>query len=416
VARPPKPRAFRKAVYVGGPVGRKLVADTELAVDLDVTPDKLPAALKTARLVIVGEGVAGRLRPHMFALRDFVHAGGLVFSLPKRPQELRAGWLPFAAPTRRLRAHRIGTGPIAHRAFRGLGPADLHWRDFGNFDVFAARGHWPGARRLGQGFFLWMSGRSREGGWLLSQADPGAFSDERAGLVELPPFPVSYYGTPLGPRRVSKPWLRYTRQRMDRMYALILANLGAAPGAALRRRMTQFVSGPKLVPLAGLQTAGPYPGAGFDTVLPPEPGWAKRNPGKPRPKVQWRPAADAGTRLRGFSPNQVAYFRAAVRADRPVRVPLRLHAGSGTDVAVWCNARRVLQRFRQDGYWGFAAAEAVLSLRKGANEVLIKVRGKPSLVAYVGQAPDARLGERGADLLYRDPRRFGDDPYYWIPW
>ena len=416
VTAPPEPRAFRKAVYVGGPVGRKLVADTELAVDLDVTPDELPEALKTARLVIVGEGVGGRLRPYMWALRDFVHAGGLVFSLPKRPEELRAGWLPFAAPTRRLGAHRVGVGPIAHRAFRGLGPADFHWRDFGSFDVFTAGGQWQGARRLGNGFFLWMPGRSREGGWLLSQADPGAFSDERAGLVELRPFPVSYYGTPLGPRRASKPWLRYTRQRTDRMYAQILANLGAAPGSALRRRMTQFVSGPKLVPLEGLQMAGPYPGAGFDTVLPPEPGWADRSPGKPRPKVLWKPAADLATRRDGPGPDQVVYFRAALHADRDVRVPLRLHADTGADVAVWCDGRRVLRRFRQDGYWGFAAGEVMLSLRKGDNEVRIKVRGEPSLVVYVGQVPDARLGERGADLLYRDPRRFGDDPYYWIPW
>ena len=55
-----------------------------------------------------------------------------------------------------------------------------------------------------------------------------------------------------------------------------------------------------------------------------------------------------------------------------------------------------------------------MKLNPGRNELLIKC-GHTELQAAVQGAPDPQLGN-DADILYRDPIRFGDDPYAWFPW
>jgi len=405
----------RQAAYIGGPAGRKLVADTLLRVDLNGRVDNPPKN----GLLVVGEGVADDLAAHAEDLQQFVKSGGRVLSLPKSPQELNAGWLPFRMRTERRKAHRAGTEPIDGLPFRGLGPADFHWRDIAEFDVFTADGQAEGARVLGDGFFL--TKQQGRGGWVLSQADPAPFSVEKAGTVDLlAVFPASWYTDRKNTRSVPKPWLRRTHQRFDRMYAQIIANLGAGPGADLCRRLTQFVAPPKFAPLDGWQYAGPYENANFDKLLPPEPGWNEQDPNQPAPVAAWQAAETDGLSIQApdwpsIGKPSVTYFRTFIDSDRDATVPMRFSPGWSADAAVWCNDEAV-ERFKNEGWGPRWAIEAELRLKKGRNELLLKVHGRPRLEVVVQQLPDPRLGDAGADLFYRDPLRYGDDPYAWFPW
>jgi len=84
---------------------------------------------------------------------------------------------------------------------------------------------------------------------------------------------------------------------------------------------------------------------------------------------------------------------------------------SGT---VWFNGQR-LADVGPNRWCPRLAIESVVTLKPGHNELLIKCGRTEAQVAVQGP-PDPRLGTDGADLLYRDPIRFGDDPFAWFPW
>ena len=402
--------AFRKAIYVGGPIGRKLVGDSLLDANLDGKLDALPEG----GLVIIGEGASDQLKANAARLRSFVDAGGWVFSLPKTPAELNSGWIPFEPKTERRRAHRAGVEPIALAPFRGMGPADFHWRDIAEFDVFTPAGQGSDVQVVGDGFFLLKPGANGRGGWLFSQADPAPYSVENAGTVELPStFPISR-NEMNKKRQVPKPWLAYTRQRTDRMYAQIIANLGAGPGDELTKRVLQFVALPQFVTPSSWEMTGPYSDTTFEAVQPPEPGQPA-----PAAAIEWRPVELLNNVLtpKDFanSAKQVVFYRTTVDADHEASVPIRFNPKFETSVAAWCNGQLV-QSFKAQGWGPRWAIENIVGLKKGRNDFLFKVHGDPRMPVVIQQVPDTRLGERGTDLLYRDPQRYGDDPFVWFAW
>jgi len=420
VCSPPSAAAGR-AVYVGGPRGRALVENTLLDVSLAVSGEELPEALAGAGVVIVGEGLTNAPGMLKRELSRVVRRGGWVVSLPKTPDELNAGWQPFRLRTERRKAHRAGVDMIDAPPFAGLGPADFHWRDVGEFDVFVQSGQPRRAAVLGDGFFLVLANRRGKGGWLFSQADPSVFSEEAAGTVRLhETFPISWRSDTTKTVDVPKPWLRETRHRMARMYAQLLANLGAGPSERLRARMIRFTGEPRFVPLTGWASAGPFPNATLDDVLYPDPEWKSVNPGRERPDITWHAPSTEGVSCyepgwKSADRGSVTYFRATLESGRETARLVRFHPWRRSDIAVWCNGVQVF-RHEDEGRGPRWAFEIEIPCRRGNNELVFKVRGVPRVAACAMGLPRPALTGFGADLLYSGPRRYGDDPYAWFPW
>jgi beta-galactosidase len=438
----PEPNRFRRAIYVGGPVGRKLVTDTLLDVRCDVTWPELPALLQNAGLLIIGEGASASLIPLKDDLVRFVSEGGFILSLPKSADELNTGWLPFAVRTEQRRAHCAGMESIDLPAFRGLGPADFHWRDIGSFTVFTKRGQPKGTQVVGDGFFLWANGDSypfhaqnkraqqnpgekgncpHGGAWLLCQADPAVYAEENAGTVELEVQPSGFvFADDAQKHLVPKPWLRYTRQRMDRMYAQIIANLGAAPAAEVGERLIQFIAPPDFISLSDWEYTQPSAQGDFDTLMPPQPEWLAQHPGEPMPSMAWRRpfARDFDQRAANIEwsgRTGIAFFRATYASPRAGEVAIRCRHSGTARIGIWCNGT-LLARYKGDvSRWRWAH-ECFAPLREGRNDFLVKIQGPAWVEFGLLPLPDARLGARGVNLFYRDPQLYGDDAYAWYPW
>ena len=409
----------RSATYVGGPKGRALVSRLGLDVDLDASPDRLPER----GLLIAGEGVKGSQLDAQ-KLVAFTQSGGYIVALPRPAEEFRTGWLPLAVKTERRNAHRAGTGsitppPIRHvhlndavpppdeyremlnDPLRALGPADFHWRDIAEFEVFA------GNDSSNDGFFLQLSsagmpgeGTGPGGGWILCQADPAAF--ENTGTVSLRaewPAP-GWSDQPDRMVDVPKPWLRPSLQRMDRMYSQILANLGAGPSDALAERVLSFIPPPRFRPPKTWQVAATK--EKDDKWLPAE----------------WRTMA--GAMKLGFAGTLdfdagTAHARTMITADRASDVPMRVRFGWGVKTAdILLNGKSVFA-LRKNQWCPRPGNEIILPLRPGENELLVKMVGKFDVQLAVREIPDRRL-DGNEDILYRDPARLGDDPYAWFAW
>jgi beta-galactosidase len=412
IARTPTRPANRQAVYIGGPQGQAFVARLQLDVDLKGSVRRLPLDA----VVILGEVAATDARTTRRALDRFVESGGCVLSLPKTQTALDA-LLPFTVGTQRRSAHRVDdAASVIATIGDGLGPADLHWRDFGTFDLFTAAGQPPGARVLGQGFFLQVP--QGKGRWLLSQVDPQPFEDAVAGTVSLlAEWPEPGYSND-GSRKADlpKPWLRLTRQRIDRLYAQLIANLGVDSSPALVRRMMTCVADPELRPPAAWQVSGPIRCS--DRPVDPEPEWRAAHTNE-LSTVAWQEAPGGWTPSIPYRDDDFgcAYYARTIMTsslDHEVEVPVRYKASFHTSATVWFNGRR-LADLGPNRWCPRLATESVVTLKPGRNELLIRC-GRTEIQAAVQDAPDVRLGPAGADLLYRDPVRFGDDPYAWFPW
>jgi len=438
----PAPNGFRRTIYVGGPAGRKLVTETLLDVRRDVTWSELPAQLREAGLLIIGEGASASLLPLKEDLARFVNDGGFILSLPKSGQELDAGWLPFAPRTEQRRAHRAGMESIDLPSFRGLGPADFHWRDIASFTVFPKDGQPKGTQVVGDGFFLWANGDSylfhsqtkrapqrpgeigncpQRGAWLLCQADAAPYAEENAGTVELEVQPSGFvFADDAQKRLVPKPWLRYTRQRMDRMYAQIIANLGAAPAAEVGERLMQFIAPPDFISLPDWEYTQPSAQGDFDTLMPPQPEWLAQHPNEPLPSMTWRRpfARDFDQRAANIEwsgRTGIAFFRAPYVSPRAGAVAIRCRHSGTARIGIWCNGALLAQYKGDVSRWRWAH-ECFAPLREGRNDFLVKIQGPAWFEFGLRPLPDPRLGARGLDLLYRDPQLYGDDAYAWYPW
>ena len=387
------PRLVRRAAYIGGPNGRALVARLGLDIDLDGSPDRLPER----GLLILGEGLAGLNAQKLDA---FTKAGGWIVALPRKADEFNTGWLPFEVKTQPRKAHRDSDAGIGVRElFDGLSPADFHWRDAAEFHLFAQSGKLEDAWILGSGFFL-LKGRADRGGWLLCQADPAPF--ENAGTVSLRaewPAP-GWSDQPDRMVDVPKPWLRPSLQKMDRMYAQILTNLGAGPSRALSERVLSFVPAPQFLPPSSWEVAATKE---QDDQWSPA-GWRKLK-GAMKPDLAGALGFDAG----------IAVTRTSITVDRPAEVPLRVRFGWGVKSAdILLNGTPVFT-LRKNQWCPRPGNEIMLPLKSGLNELVVKMAGKFDVQLAVQAPPDARLGGN-ADILYRDPMRLGDDPYAWFAW
>jgi beta-galactosidase len=417
----PAPNGFRRTIYVGGPAGRKLVTEALLDARCDVTWSELPAQLREAGLLIIGEGASDLLCPLKSDLARFVDNGGFILSLPKSGGELNAGWLPFAPRTERRRAHCAGTESINLPPFRGLGPADFHWRDIASFTVFAKKGQPKGTDVVGDGFFLWAPIGRNGGAWLLSQADPAPYAAENAGTVELEVQPSGFvFADDAQKRVVPKPWLRYTRQRLDRMYAQIIANLGAAPAPEVAERLMRFVAPPDFTSLPGWEYVQPSAEGDFDTPMPPQVEWLAQHPGEPAPSMTWRRAVahdfdQRAAHVEWSGRSGISFFRATYVSPRAGTVAIRSRHSGSARIGIWCNGALLAQYKGDVSRWRWAH-ECFASLRQGPNDFLVKIQGPAWFEFGLRPLPDSRLGERGVDLLYRDPQLYGEDPYAWYPW
>ena len=395
------PPALRRAVYIGGPKGRELVARLGLDVDLQCSVDKLPPG----GLAILGEGPAADAA----ALDRFAQEGGWVLALPRPATEFAGGWLPFAVKTERRKAHRTSFDAAPRTEglplqsalmapFRGLGPADLHWRDVAEFDVFAFQGQAEGTWLPGDGFFL-VALRGK-GGWLLSQADPAPY--ENAGTVSLRtewPAP-GWSDQPDRMIDVPKPWLRETRQRFDRVYSQIIADLGAGPSDALAERVLSFVPGPRFRPPADWQiAASPTPDDKWSPTL-----WRKVVGSM---RIDFRGATSVA--------EGIACAKTAILADSEAVVPMRVRFGWGVKTAdISLNGQPVFV-LRKNQWCPRQGHEIMLPLILGNNELMVKITGVFDVQLAVQETPDPRL-KGNADILYCDPVRLGDDPYAWFAW
>jgi beta-galactosidase len=416
----PPPVGCRCAIYFGGPAGRKLATDTLLDVRCDVSWEQLPAALRGARLLIIGEGAGASLGALRDDLSRFVSEGGFILSLPKSVAELNQGWLPFAVRTEQRAAHRAGAETIGLPPFRGLGPADFHWRDVATFTVFSSEGQPAEAQVAGDGFFLWAPVGTKGGAWLLCQADPAPFAEENAGTIELPVEPTGFQFADYPQTRVvPKPWLRYTRQRIERTYAQIMANLGAGPRREVGERMMLFMAPPDFAPIPGWQYTRAAAQANFDTAAPPGPGaeWQSaiaRDFDNRAPAVEWS------------NRSAVSFFRAAYIAPRAGTAAIRIRHSGSARIAIWCNGALVGQFTGDVSRWRWAH-ERFASVREGRNDFLVKIQG-PAWFEFGLRPPPqcdtaapgcgalAGPAQRWVNLLYRDPQLYGDDPFAWYPW
>ena len=406
------PSSLRRTAYVGGPRGRAFVERLRLDIATNTPLGRLPRK----GLVILGEVADDQAGATRAALTRFVEGGGQVLALPRTPAEC-AALFPFGVRTEPRAAHRIEADPALLAGIgAGLGPADLHWRDFGTFDLFMTNGLPPGAEVLGGGFFLRY--RQQQGTWWLSQVDPRPFDDDVAGTVPLlAEWPEPGYSQD-GGRTVQspKPWLPLTRRRIDRLYAQVLSNLGTGPSPGLVRRVMRFVADPELHAPAAWQVAGPIRCS--DAPVDPEPEWAAAHPGTPS-AVRWTDVAG------GWSPALphrdddfgCAYYARTfiVSAEaHEVDVPLRYRLSFHTSGTVWFNGQR-LAEIGPNRWCPRLAIESVVRLRPGRNELLVRCT-RTELQAAIQEPPDPRLAPDGPDMLYRDPVRLGDDPYAWFPW
>ena len=401
----------RKAVYIGGPRGKAFVQRLGLDVDVNGSFAQLPAG----GVVLLGEIGKEDAAAAKGTLEKFVERGGVVMSLPKTREEIST-LLPFAVQMERHKAHRIENAKsVVETIGDGLGPADMHWRDIGEFDLFAKTGAPAGAEILGDGFVLRY--KQGKGMWLLCQVDPRPFDDEVAGKISLlAEWPEPGYSQDGGRKaELPKPWLRLTRQRIDRFYAQVIANLGVDSSPALARRMTKFMADPELHAPTAWQVTSKVQVS--DKPVDPEPEWAVANPGK-TPTVAWQDAPG------GWSPQipyrvddfGCAYYaRTVIQSDldHEIEVPVRYKLSFHTTGTIWFNEQK-LATLNPNRWCPRLSTESVVKLRPGRNVVLIKC-GRTQAQVAIELPPDARLGD-GAGILYRDPIRFGDDPYAWFPW
>jgi len=87
---------------------------------------------------------------------------------------------------------------------------------------------------------------------------------------------------------------RGTPRGARRMYAQIIANLGAAPAPQVGTRLMQLIAPPDFVAVAGWEYARPSAQADFDTPTPPQPEWQAQHAGEAPPAMTWQKLAKGG--------------------------------------------------------------------------------------------------------------------------